>query len=81
MDMVACLVLMFAKIRPESVEDPKECRRRAGERREKIRDLLLDLLTGSEISSQDLAHFRFVANALAGHPTYLDTQQSSTPLY
>jgi hypothetical protein len=42
---------MSANIRPESVEDPKEVRRLAGERREKIRDLLLDLLTGSEISN------------------------------
>jgi hypothetical protein len=36
-------------VRPGSVEDPKECRRVAGERRTNIRDLLLELVTGDAI--------------------------------
>ena len=49
-------------IRPESVQDLKECKRLGRERRERIRDEILNLLTGPTFHSEELAHFRFVSS-------------------
>lgn len=52
----------MSAIRPESLTDDKEVRRLAGERRERIRDAVFELLAGDSITTAELKHFELIAS-------------------